>query len=194
MVGTIKVSRTLAAGLHDFYVIASNESPLLTWKTKSSQDVAYFSLEKSTDGDNFQEMARVYPDPSNQYKFTDTSNIASKFVYYQVEIVTTRNERQLSEVKMYMQKTVASKLIVSIGPNPVSSNSDHLMLQFNALREGIMQVQLYNEAGVLVKQTQMSAVVGLNNGHVHLGSLTPGTYYLVCSLNGVKEKHTILVK
>ena len=95
---------------------------------------------------------------------------------------------------MYTQKTVASKLIVSISPNPVSSNSDHLMLQFNADREGLMQVQLYNEAGALVKQTQMSAAIGLNNGHFYLGSLAPGVYYILCTLNGIKEKHTILVK
>ena len=85
------------------------------------------------------------------------------------------------------------KLITNISPNPVS-NPVHLMLQFNADNEGTMLVQLYNQAGGFVAQTEMAAYKGLNNGHFHLGDLTPGTYYIVCTLDGTKEKHTILVK
>ena len=59
-----------------------------------------------------------------------------------------------------------------------------------------MIVRLYNQNGSLIKQQEMMAVRGLNNGHFHLGdlNLAPGSYYIVCSLGNVQEKHVIIVK
>ena len=193
MVGTINVTTSLAASLQSFDVSDAEAKSLLNWRTLSSQDVAYFSVQRSTDGDNFNEIARIHPDQSNQYKFTDNNNTSSKYVYYQVEMVDTKGNRELSEIKMAVQKTALPKLIANISPNPVN-NPGHIMLQFNADKEGSMLVQLYNESGGFVAQTQMAAYQGLNNGHFHLGDLTPGIYYIVCTLDGTKEKHTIIVK
>jgi hypothetical protein len=114
-------------------------------------------------------------------------------VYYQIEMVDTKGSHELSSIQMFTQRVAAGKLITSISPNPISSPG-HLMLQFNADKEGVLKVQLYNQAGAFVKETQMSAYKGLNNGHFHLGDLTPGSYYIVCTLGEIKEKHTIVVK
>ncbi|HEY6979080.1 MAG TPA: plastocyanin/azurin family copper-binding protein [Chitinophagaceae bacterium] len=193
MVGTIKVTTALAAGLQSFDVSDADAKSLLSWKTTSSQDVAYFSVQKSMDGDNFKEIARINPDLSNQYKFTDDNNTPSKYAYYQVELIDTKGNHELTEIKMGTQNTALPKLIANISPNPVS-NPAHIMLQFNADKEGSLLVQLYNQNGGFIAQTQMAAYKGLNNGHFHLGDLTPGIYYIVCTLDGAKEKHTIIVK
>jgi len=193
MVGKIIASAALAPGFNNITIADNDSKALLTWKTASSKDVNYFSIQRSTDGDNFTEIAKVRADFSNQYKFTDNQNVNSKYVYYQVELIDTRGNQELSTIQMYTQKGAAQKLITSISPNPVS-NPGHLMLQFNADKEGTLLVQLYNQSGTFVTQTQMSASVGLNNGHFHLGNLTPGTYYIVCTLGETKEKHTIIVK
>jgi len=193
MVGTIKVTNALASGLNGFTVENGDANALLNWKTQSSKDVAYFSVQRSTDGDNFNEIGRVAPDLSNQYKFTDNNNTSSKYVYYQIEMIDAKGEHQLSEIKMYTQKAATSKLIMNISPNPIS-NPGHLMLQFNADKEGTLVVQLYNQSGTFITQTQMAAYKGLNNGHFHLGDLTPGAYYIVCTLGQTTEKHTIIVK
>ena len=192
MVGTIKVTSALQQDLNSFSVDDSGKDPLLNWKTASSNDIAYFSVQKSNDGDNFSEIARVQADPSNQYKFADKNNSSAKYIYYQVEMVDTKGNSQLSEIKMYTQK-VAEKLITSLSPNPIS-NPGHLMLQFNADEEGTLRVQLYNQAGRFITQTEMAAYKGLNNGHFHLGDLSPGLYYIVCTLGSTTEKHTIIVK
>lgn len=192
MKGTINVTAALAPGLQDVAVNDNGGNALISWETASSADVAYFSVQRSTDGDNFTEIARIRPDVANRYQATDNGKLTAAFVYYQVEMVDTKGNHQLSDIKMFTRKATAS-LITSISPNPVS-NPGHLMLQFNADKDGTLLVQLYNQAGGFVTQTQMTAYRGLNNGHFHLGDLTPGTYYLVCSLNGVQEKHTIIVK
>ena len=56
-----------------------------------------------------------------------------------------------------------------------------------------MLVQLYNQNGSFIK-AEMTAAKGLNNGHFHLGDMTPGTYYIVCTLSAIKEKLTIIMK
>lgn len=192
MVGTIKVTSALQQDLNSFSVDDSGKDPLLNWKTGSSNDIAYFSVQKSIDGDNFSEIARVQPGASNQYKFEDKNNSSGKYIYYQVEMVDKKGNSELSEIKMYTQK-VASKLITSLSPNPIS-NPGHLMLQFNADEDGTLRVQLYSQAGRFIAQTEMAAYKGLNNGHFHLGDLTPGLYYIVCTLGRTTEKHTIIVK
>jgi hypothetical protein len=133
----------------------------------------------------------VQASSSHSYKYTDQTNLTDKFVYYQVQLVDKKGNTQLSDIKMLTNPVQTSKLITSISPNPVSSPG-HLMLQFNADREGKMLVQLYNSSGELIKQTEMAAVKGVNNGHFHLGDLKSGSYYIVCTLGGVHEKHSIM--
>jgi len=193
MVGTIKVTTALTAGLNSFSIDDADAKALLNWNTVSSKDLAYFSVQRSTDGDNFTEIARVSPGMLNQYKFTDNNNGPEKYVYYQIDMIDTKGNHQLSEIQMFTRRTAAAKLITNLSPNPVS-RPGHLMLQFNADNDGTMLVQLYNQAGAFISQTEMTASKGLNNGHFHLGDLAPGTYYIVCTLGASKEKHTIIVR
>jgi plastocyanin len=194
MVGIIRVTAALAADLNNFSISDEAAEALLTWKTGSSKDVAYFSVQRSTDGDNYTEIAKVNADISNSYRYTDKNNTTtSKYVYYQLEMVDLNGNRELSEIKMFTQKTAVNKLITSITPNPVSSPGD-VMLQFNAGKEGSMLVQVFSQSGGFVKEVKMAAYKGLNNGQFHLGNLTPGSYYVVCTLEKIREKHTIIVK
>jgi len=193
MVGKIVVSKSLSPGLTSFAVSDDDASAVLNWKTQSSKDLAYFSVQRSADGDNFKEIARIRPDMLNQYKFIDNNKASDKYVYYQIEMVDTKGNHELSEIQMFTQNVRAAKLITSLSPNPIS-RPGHLMLQFNADSDGAMLVQLYNQTGVFIAQTEMTAAKGLNNGHFHLGDLAPGTYYIVCTLGASKEKHTLIVR
>ena len=56
MKGTINVTTALTAALQSFDVSDAEAKSLLNWRTLSSQDVAYFSVQRSTDGDNFKKL------------------------------------------------------------------------------------------------------------------------------------------
>jgi len=193
MTASITVTTALAADLTDFAVTEDDAKAVLNWKTMSGKDVSYFSVQRSTDGENFTEIARVQPSQTLAYKFADNTDLPDKYRYYQVEAVDTKGNKQLSSIEMFTSDVKTAKLITSLSPNPVS-RAGHLMMQFNADKEGSMLVQLYSGGGLFIKQAEMTAVKGLNNGHFHLGDLTPGTYYIVCTLGAVKEKHTIIVR
>src|SRR4051794_30129702 len=68
MKGTLNVSNALTADLNAFDVDNASANAVLNWKTESSKDISYFSVQRSADGNNFTEIARVQPDISNQYK------------------------------------------------------------------------------------------------------------------------------
>ncbi|HRH47322.1 MAG TPA: plastocyanin/azurin family copper-binding protein [Panacibacter sp.] len=196
MKGTINVTPTLASGLSGFSVDELNNQAVINWNTKSESDVSYYSVQRSTDGDNFSEVARLRPTTTDtkSHSFTDknTGN-TSKYVYYQVQIVDKKGNSQLSEIKMATLQIAAAKLITSLSPNPISKPG-HLMVQFNSDKEGKMLMQLYTESGRFVKQAEMTADKGLNNGHFHLGDIPAGTYYVICTMGTTKEKYTIMVK
>lgn len=194
MRGTINVSARLAADITDFNTVGDDSKAVLNWKTTSSTDVSYFSIQRSTDGNQFTEIAKVNASSSNLYSYRDNSSLNDKYIYYQVAMMDVNGNRQLSPIQMFTNtRTAISKLITSLSPNPVSAPG-HLMLQFNADRDGFMMAKLFNQSGLLIKEEKFSAVRGLNNGHFHLGNLSPGTYYIVFTLGEITEKHTVIMK
>ncbi|MEP6846513.1 MAG: plastocyanin/azurin family copper-binding protein, partial [Panacibacter sp.] len=180
MVGTLNVTTPLAAGLNGFAVNGDNLKAILNWKTITSKEVAYFSVERSTDGDNFREIKRVLPSIGNVYSFVD-NEATGKYVYYQLKMVDTRGITEFTDIKMNTRDVTFDKLVTSLSPNPISSPG-HLMLQFNSDIEGSMRVQLFAQNGRLIKEANMWASKGVNNGHFHMGDLPSGTYYILCSL------------
>ena len=57
-----------------------------------------------------------------------------------------------------------------------------------------MDVNIFNSAGKAVMHLNMSAVPGINNGHIHVGDFAPGAYSIVFKLNGNKETYKVVVK
>lgn len=194
MKGTINVSPSLAAGLNSFAISDYNAEALLNWKTASSKEVSYFSVQKSDDGEHFSEIAKLKPTAANTFSTADKTPSSSKYVYYQIDMVDTKGNHQLSPIQMYVNnKVAASKLVTSLSPNPLTKPG-HLMLQFNADKDGEMLVKLYSQNGNFIKQAKMNATKGINNGHFHIGEMAPGAYYIVCTLGNITEKHTVIMK
>jgi len=94
---------------------------------------------------------------------------------------------------MFRNVNGVPRLIVQLSPNPIS-RPGHLMLQFNSDKVGTMHVQLFDASGRLVKEADMSALAGLNNGHFHIGDVPSGTYTIIFSMNDQKESYRVVVQ
>ncbi|MGN6615618.1 MAG: T9SS type A sorting domain-containing protein [Ilyomonas sp.] len=197
MVGVINVSNVLPVVLASFDISNSSNQAILNWRTATEEHTAYFSIQRSSDGNKFSEIAQVKAvgnsSVTQRYSYADnTIKNGSKYLYYMLVIVDEDGNRESSEIKMFRNDLSASRLIEQLSPNPVSEG--HLMIQFNADKQGKMKVELYDMSGKLIKQTEMSAVEGLNNGHLHLGEIAPGVYTIVFSLDKMKEQKRIVVE
>ncbi len=196
MSASFTASNALPVKLSSFAVGSSKGQAVINWKTMSEENTAYFSVRRSSDGSSYTEIAKI-PAAGNSaaeksYTFTDQGTNSNKYYYYNLAIVDKDGKQAFSETKMFKADGAVNKLILSISPNPVSEG--HLMLTFNADKEGKMQVNVVNPQGQMIIKTQMQAYRGVNNGHVHLGNLHPGIYTLSCFLDGIKETHQIIIK
>ncbi len=190
MTGTINVSAAKPAdGMYGFSLLQETDNTHLKWLSDYNADIAYYKIKRSLDGSEFNEIAKIAA-TGNAYSYTDKTHVKSRFVYYMIEAIYKDGSIQYSDIKMNVRKT-SPALITNISPNPVTSPG-HLMLTFNADKDGQLLVQLLNASGVVVKQVSMQAVAGVNSGHLHLGNLKPGTYYLQCAIGKQSEKHTVI--
>lgn len=169
---------------------------MLIWTTETEINTNYFSIRKSINGTDFQEIAKVSATGNsaskNNYSFSD-EKIASTFryVYYALAIVDKDGKSQLSPIKIYKNNAASAKLITSLSPNPVGSMG-HLMLPFYADKPGILIAKLMDAQGKLVLKTELSGLQGINNGHIHLGDVPPGIYTIYFSLDGINESYRII--
>jgi hypothetical protein len=185
--------------LNDFSVSATKAmGALLAWVTASEQNTDHFEIMRSTNGIHFEKIATV-PAKGNSsvlvnYSYTDNALPANvRYLYYSLAIVDKDGKRSLSDIKIFSNINGSTKLIVSLSPNPIS-RPGHLMLQFNSDKDNSMHVQLFDQSGKLVKQVDMSAVAGLNNGHFHIGEVAPGVYTIIFTMDDKKESYKIVVQ
>ena len=195
MTGSFTASGALPIILSSFSIGIKNNMPLLSWSTQTEVNADYFSIRKSTDGKNFNEIGKVAAGNSpvtNNYSFADENiSAAFSYIYYALGIVDKDGKIELSPIKIYKNKAATPRLIVSLSPNPVSSMG-HLMLQFNADKPGVMIAKLIDSQGKLVLKSELSAVQGLNNGHIHLGNVAAGIYTIYFTLDGISESYRIV--
>jgi len=198
MQGSFTVSAAVPVTLTSFYTTNVNERPGLKWSTGTEVNTDYFSVRRSDNGKNFREIGRV-PATGNsstekKYNYVDEKlTPATRFVYYSIAIVDKDGKSQLSPIKIFKNRSAATKLITSLSPNPISAPG-HLMLQFNADRPGTMSAKLFDMQGKEILSTNLSASQGINNGHIHLGDIPAGNYTIRFSLNGVNESYLVTRK
>ncbi len=198
MEASINVTGAFPVVLGDFSIASTSiDNALLTWRSLTETNASYYSVRRSTDGNNFSEIAKVAAagnsSTEKNYSYTDaTFSKNNKYIYYSIAVISKDGSTQLSAIKMFQNKQAAAKLITSLSPNPVTEG--HLMLQFNADQAGEMNVQVFDAGGRMVLTTEMSATEGLNNGHLHLMDISPGTYTIVFTLNGLRETHSVIVQ
>ncbi len=197
MAGTFTASGATPVTLTGFTVNNANNFPMLSWKTSSELNTAYFSVRKSNDGTNYKEVGRVpaagISNTERSYSFTDNQiSKNEKYIYYLLYSVDLDSKIQISETRIFKNPLALSKLIIAMGPNPIPKPG-HLIVKFNADKTGEMSATVINMQGKTVFKIGMSAVAGINNGHIHMGDLPPGPYTIRFNLNGLVEKYKVIV-
>ena len=198
MTGTINATGVVPISLKLFEVTAmADKNPLLSWKTLTEQNVAYFSVRSSTDGINFFEIGKVTAKGNSNteqvYTYMD-DKLSPKYRYIYYELVTTDKDgkESYSAIKLFKTAFAARSLIVQLAPNPIKRPA-HLTIQFNAENAGSMLVNVFDAGGKRVLTTNMAAFPGLNNGHMHVCDLAPGVYTLQFNYEGLRETKRVVV-
>lgn len=197
MVGKFTASAPLPIVLKDLFVTSSANTPVVKWVTTSEQNVKYFSVRSSTDGKEFTEIGQVAAKGNSaveqQYSFTDKGfSQKSRYLFYELVTVDRDGSLAYSAIKTFKTAFASSVLVMQLSPNPIQRPAQ-LMIQFNAEKAGAMKLNVYDAAGKLALRSNLAAVPGLNNGHVHVCDLAPGVYTLQFSYEGLTETKRLVV-
>jgi uncharacterized protein YkwD len=150
-----------------------NNSVQLNWATANEKDNAYFYIERSSDGRNFNSIGQI--------KGNGTTSYQTNYAYEDLTPLSTINYYRLVQVDMDGKQSVSAVIAINMGrskdvvvyPNPVR---DILSVQIPESAT-FTKIELMNTQGQVVLSSAQS-------GQLQVDVLPAGIYYLRTQLDG----------
>ena len=164
-----------------------NRTPLLQWTTLTEKNSAYFTIERSTDGQNFKSVGNVPAKDQSlvetYYQFEDRDNdllsAGIDQLYYRLIMLDKDGYFNYSPtVTLQVNRNGSGlKLIKTRNWN----STDDLVAYYNSdLNESVV-VTLTDVNGKVIASKESEAQQGLNDTNLQLGQLSNGVYFLTVS-------------
>ncbi|RYZ55514.1 MAG: T9SS type A sorting domain-containing protein [Sphingobacteriales bacterium] len=153
---------------------------VLEWGTTNELSNGHFTIEKSLDGQNFQELNRVDATEGsgieNHYTYTDAATAAN--AYYRISQTDVSGEQTFFNTIQLRQDVE--------GINYHYMNGDEIIVNVNAAEASFVQVRIIGLDGKVITAAPVGLVPGFNSFPVSKPGL-PGIYFL----NVSNEKGTV---
>lgn len=180
---------TLPVNLVSFTAQPQTSDILLNWLTAAEGDCSYFSLERSADGSNYSELAKIPAaggqDWGHQYLYTDNAPGPNKN-YYRLKMVSHSGAASYSAIAV-ANLSGFSPLVLF--PNP--SDGKSISARVSLPTGGVYSVDVYNDQGMLVRHvTSAESLLMLQFSP----ALSPGVYIARVSAPGYTAVGAFLVK
>lgn len=163
--------------LKEFKGTDETTTNLLYWVTETEINNAGFGVERSTDGENFKEIAWVDGALNSSarldYTYRDMSPLTGAS-YYRLAMEDTGGRVEHSDVEVVKRNDGTGFGIISIGPNP-SAN----LLNVSILNEeelGDVEYMIYDLMGRKVRHGKQQLTLGINNFSVEAAMMGTGMY------------------
>lgn len=165
--------------LSDFEVEYSPETKGadLYWKTETEKDNDYFTIEKSRDGTNFEELFEVKGagnsnDPIDYFAFDP--HVEPGYTYYRLKQTDFNGEYEYSEVlSIHALNDDLDKM--TLKPNPASNTTE---VFFHNYSKETATLQVMNAQGTVVKQEEIACSKGGNYVTLDLTDYRRGIYFV----------------
>jgi hypothetical protein len=180
---------TLPIELISFSAIPLEKEVQLNWSTASETNNDYFTIERSTNGIDFEEIENL-AGAGNSSVILDYSAIDKNPIlgtsYYRLKQTDFNGDFSYSDiVSVQFEGTKPNN--IRLFPNP--NNGQLLNISLNSARDESIQLKVYSIFGTDVFSKELEVNKGLNLGKVVFNkTLTPGAYVVV----GVNKQGLIL--
>ena len=163
----------------------------LKWDVNMNDQVAYYEVEASTNGNDFHTIAKINPVNINSavasYTYTDANAGTEKIKYYRLREAMPNGTRYYSNI---IKINFGSKLqlIAKPSPSPFNTKFD---LRLELKTAGAIAIRLINQAGAFVYQKNINGSVGENRISVDgLSQLSRGIYVVEIAVDEeiIREK------
>ena len=167
---------TLPVVWTSFSGVAENNEVNLEWGTSQETNTDYFSVLRSEDGVNFEELGTVEAagNTSNisNYNFTDDRPVEGS-AFYKITQYDLDGQFTSTEVIQVVTSLDLDLAWTHIGPNPVESATQ---LGFTVTQDQAMTLQVFDLKGQVVHQDQVQAYRGSNAHTLDMGGISSGMY------------------
>ena len=157
-----------------------NQRVLLSWRTLSENNVAFFAIEKSGDGRTFHPIGRVVAVGSSssmrEYGFSD-STVADNKQFYRLQLVDKDNRFSYSNV-VWLDPKGTHKTFVHLYPTHLSP-SQPFTVQIMSEKAQSISMQLLTPDGRIIQEFSKRLASGTNTFLFHAPSTVPSGMILV---------------
>lgn len=183
----------LPVKLSDFSAQLDSKNVLLKWTSAVEKDFSHYTIERSTNGTEYKEIAVVFGNGSTSssadYHFKD-ANVASPsgILYYRLRIVDNNGAYTYSNIKTIRLNQEEATVQLTTYPNPVR---DAMSLTLPAAWQGkAVRFELYNNSGVRVLASETGSAS--QNETISIGSLPKGFYQVRAICDGTIATQKII--
>lgn len=156
--------------LLDFKAFLNNKKVDLSWAVADEKDVNHYIIERSFDGKTFEFLKQV-----SKGIFTITDDTPQYGVnYYRLKIVENDGQNSYSSIKTVVIET-DKKADFKVYPNPTN---DILNIQFDADKEQLSDIELFDNLGRLVHTYRFTSHLGNNQLFLNAKRFVAGQYIL----------------
>ena len=173
----------LSATLKYFTAWKTSEGNILKWTSLKEFDNAFYEIERSVDGINYETIDRIAGQlkstTEKDYQSIDLSPPSKSF--YRLKMITTDGKKSYSNVIRVERQ---SKTNPKITFNNIVT--DQLTLQINDLKQDNLLIKIVDQSGrEIYRQNNRPGSYDLIN--VNTGNLSGGLYYLILTGDDYKE-------
>lgn len=164
----------------------------LTWATASEINNEYFSVERSLDGKNFVEVARVNAVgesfTATSYDYLDRTAPAG-VSYYRITQYDFDGQNDATNV-ISLTRGEGAFGIANVRPVPAA---DYIEIAFTAISNGSVELTVYDMTGRVMLQSNVDATTGINTRSIDVSTYAAGVYMISVN-NGTEVATQRLVK
>lgn len=171
-------SEVLPLTLLEFTATPNGKATVLDWSTSNEINTKDFTVQRSYDGRQFDNIGTVKAAGNNSqktsYQFTDAgaARAGVSKVYYRLQM--NDNDGKYSFSKIVSVTLIPQDKLVIAYPNPVK---DQLTLSFNIAAPAIA-VKIIDQNGKVVYQQQLTNIVSGATHRINTGALSSGVYFV----------------
>lgn len=143
----------------------------ILWKSTNSGNIAYYEIQKSNDGKNFETFDKIYTN-EKQYELNDY--YPDLKTYYRIVSVKNNGKKTNSNTVFVSRKL---EELITIYPNPVTTIL-YLRLKSEKLTTNSKELILYNTLGQEVYKTNLTIENGILNYQINIEKFENGIYFL----------------
>jgi hypothetical protein len=162
------------------------------WQTSADAGIAGYVVERSLDGDHWEEVYRTAANGENNYTYSEDITALGGTIYYRIREINNNGYGSYSAV-LVLRLSAITRTTISVRPNPVINRTINLYLNSQAKQQVVVRVvdlfgqTLYTSAVVPVE-------IGENVINILVAQFPRNNICFVEVLNAASESKLATIK